>query len=134
MIEDLAFSENGLETPTSSHVGSGVGADTDLAFKEPVFKALEPEMEDSESNRFTDKAKQLVADNYNEHRDARYTPPISKEDLFIISFSKVLMNWKAFVASSVARGLVYEVTYNGYNETAQIDVYRRINKLKIENA
>jgi hypothetical protein len=53
------------------------------------------------------------------------------DDVYIVMFAKVLGNWKAIVASNVARGLIYEVSYSGHRAEATIDVFTKINSAKV---
>lgn len=85
----------------------------------------------SDSNKHTDKAKQLVVDNYNAHHDSTKTPPLTLELVFVTSFTMVGTNWKAVVESSVVRGLQYVVTYNSEKSEATVDVFKKINQLRI---
>lgn len=85
----------------------------------------------TDSNKYTDKAKQLVVDNYNSHHDSSKTPPLTIELVYVVWFSKVLDSWKAMIGSSVVKGLLYEVTYNGARSEAYVDVYKKINNVKI---
>lgn len=86
---------------------------------------------ESESDKFTRKAKQLVVDNYNAHHNKNETEPLTLDDVFIVSFSVIFGNWKAFVASNVARGLIYQVTYNDRRSESNIEIYKRINNVRI---
>jgi hypothetical protein len=83
-------------------------------------------------DRFLTMAKRLVADNYNAHQDEEETPPLTIDDLYIVWFSKVLNNWRAQVQSSLVRGLLWMVTYNGPKNEAYIEVYRKINNTKVQ--
>lgn len=85
----------------------------------------------NESDGHIDKAKQVVADNYNAHRDRGKTPEITTEQLHIVWFVKALENWKAIVVSPVIRGLLYEVSYNGRRGEVYLRIYKKINDVKI---
>ena len=76
-------------------------------------------------------AKALVVQNYNEHRDPSRSPELSMDSVYIIWFAKTLGNWKAVIASSVARGLLWEASFNGQKNEAYLDVYRKLNHTKI---
>jgi hypothetical protein len=82
-------------------------------------------------DRFLTQAKQYVMDNYNGHHGDQDTPPLILGDLYIVSFVKTLNHWRAHVASSVVRGLMWIVTYNGSKSEAYIEVYRKINNIKV---
>ena len=83
-------------------------------------------------------AKAIVVQNYNEHRDPRRSPQLNMDLVYITTFTKTLNSWKALIGSTVVRGLMWEVTYNGnldedgepMNE-AYIDIFKRINHVRI---
>ena len=52
---------------------------------------------------------------------------LAVDQVFIVWFTKAMSNWKAIIASPVARGLLWEVSYNGHREQAYIDVYKKLN-------
>jgi hypothetical protein len=82
-------------------------------------------------DRFMVQAKQYVMDNYNRHHDDQDTPPLILGDLYIVSFVKTLNHWRAHVASSMVRGMMWIVTYNGSKAEAYIEVFRKINNTKV---
>lgn len=82
-------------------------------------------------DRYLLTAKTLVADNYNEHHDDSETPPLDIDDIYILVFAKALNNWKAVLASTVVRGLVWMVSFNGGKNEAYIEIYRKINNVKV---
>lgn len=84
-----------------------------------------------ESDKFTNKAKRLVVDNYNAHHNRNKTEPLTLDDVFIVSFAVILGNWKAYVASNVARGLIYQVTYNDRRSEATVEIFKRVNNVRI---
>lgn len=75
------------------------------------------------------KAKSLV---YGVIKSMYETPPgFSLDDIFIVWSCKVLQNWK-FILSAMFKGApLVEVTYNGDKEETYIDVYRKIENIKI---
>lgn len=73
-----------------------------------------------------DRAKQLVADNYNAHRNVERNEEIKVEDLRVVWFSKTLENWKALIATNRKDGLYYEVTHNGATKETYVDIYNKI--------
>jgi len=115
-------------------------ADLDLA-SENVLLPLSDTTEENDpldmyrndSDGHIDKAKQLVVDNYNAHRDRGKTPAITADLVYIVWFVKALGNWKAIVVSPVVRGLLYEVTYNGRRGEAYITIFKKINDVKISD-
>ena len=81
----------------------------------------------ADSNRFTDRAKQLVVDNYNEHHNNSRTPKLKIEQVYIVAFTKILDCWKATVGSALVRNMLYEVTYNPTKSVTTVEVYKKIN-------
>lgn len=86
---------------------------------------------DEYPDRFMTLAKELVVDNYNRHHDSHRTPPLTMADVFIVWFAKTLDNWKAVVGSSILRGLLYEVSYNGGESEAYIEIFKKINSTTV---
>lgn len=82
-------------------------------------------------DRFLRAAKRLVVDNYNRHYNPDTDTELTVGDVYIVWFAKALGNWRAIVSSNVARGLLYDVSYNGHRAEATIDVFRRINVTKV---
>lgn len=84
-------------------------------------------------DRFLAQAKKLVRDNYNEHHGGDDgEPPLVVDDLYIVWFTKVLTSWRAQVQSTVVRGLLWMVTYNGPKSDAYIEVFRKINNTSVK--
>lgn len=83
------------------------------------------------SDKFLDRARQVVVDNYNAYHNTNKTPPLTMELVYVVWFAKTLENWKAIVSSSVVKGMLYEVTYNGSRSEIYVDVYKKINNVKI---
>jgi hypothetical protein len=78
-------------------------------------------------NSRINEAKRVVVDNYNDHHDTSKTPRLTPALVYIISFAEIFDNWKATVGSTVVKGLLYEVTYNGATRTTTLEVFKRIN-------
>lgn len=76
---------------------------------------------------FTRRARELAVENFNENRDPKRSRPLRVDQVYIVWFAKVLGHWKAIVGSSVARGMLWEVTSNGNKNEAYVDTYRKIN-------
>ena len=72
-----------------------------------------------------ERAKQIVADYFNQHVDATDNIQITTDDVFIVWFCKTLQNWKALVSTTVPDGVYYEVTHNGDNGETYLDVYKK---------
>jgi hypothetical protein len=95
----------------------------------PPFRKRRPESEDPD--RFLRTAKQVVVANYNKYRDTAKSPELPDNGVYIVWFSKTLGNWKAIVASPIIRGLLWEVTCNGHRGEIYIDIYKKINNVKV---
>ncbi len=89
------------------------------------FQAPDPD-------RFLHTAKKVCVDNYNLHRDSSRSPELTTDGVFIVWFAKTLGNWKAIVSSPVARGLMWEVTFNGHRGEVYLDVYKKTNNVKVQ--
>lgn len=85
-------------------------------------------------DKYLMRAKEVVLENYNGHRDPAKSQPLTLDDVFIMQFSEVVRSWKAIVTSPVARGLLWEVSYNGFNRETYIDVYSKVNSSRISPA
>ena len=58
------------------------------------------------------------------HKTDRVPPTI--EDIYVVSFTKVLQNWKALLCTNHPDGMYYELTYNGEKKELYIDSYKKI--------
>lgn len=72
-----------------------------------------------------ERAKQIVADYFNQHVDVTDGTQITTDDVFIVWFCKTLQNWKALVSTTIPDGVYYEVTHNGDNGETYLDVYKK---------
>lgn len=72
-----------------------------------------------------EKAKQIVVDYFNSRVDKTDSVVLTKEDVYIVWFSKTLQNWKALVSTNISDGMYYEVTYNGDREETYLDAYKK---------
>lgn len=77
------------------------------------------------------KAKQVVVDNYNDHRDASRMPALTPELVTLIWFNGTRTNWKADLECQIVSGVRYEVSFNSRRNGANLLVYRKINNLRI---
>lgn len=108
-----------------------------------VYLWSNPKLSGEYSDRFMTLAKELVVDNYNRHHDSHRTPPLTMADVFIVWFSttpfqlsngqetQTIYNWKAVVGSSILRGLLYEVAFDGNAFEAHIEIFKKINSATI---
>jgi hypothetical protein len=87
--------------------------------------------EDKNPNRYQDRARYLVLDQYNQNH-----MPLGSElhisEVYVTSFTKTLQNWKALVATEVFNdGLYFEVTHNGDKNETYIDTYSKVSNVAI---
>lgn len=82
-------------------------------------------------DRFLMAAKQVVIDNYNNHRGRDKSGELTMNSVYIVLFSKVLGHWRALVGSPVARGLLWDVSYNGIREEYTVVCYKQLSSTKI---
>ena len=69
--------------------------------------------------------KDIVVDYFNENVDKTDRFKITKDDVFIVWFSKTLQNFKALVSTTVSDGMYYELTYNGDKKELYLDSYKK---------
>lgn len=70
-------------------------------------------------------AKDIVIDYFNQNVDVTDNKKLTKDDVFIVWFSKTLNHWKALVSTTVADGMYYEVTHNGNKNETYLGVYKK---------
>ncbi len=70
-------------------------------------------------------SKKVVVDYFNEHAEKTDNVKISKDDVFIVWFSKTLQNFKALVSTTISDGMYYEITYNGDKKELYLDAYKK---------
>ena len=87
-------------------------------------------MNEQEFSKFC--KKQIV--NYtNDHLDKTDNKVITEDDVFVVWLCKILQNNKALLSTTLFDGMYYEVTYNGDNDEAYIDAYKKWENYKIED-
>ena len=74
---------------------------------------------------FSEFARQVVADYWNEKNDTTNEISITKDDVFLTWYAKELQNQKAMLATSQPDGTYFEVTWNGDKGEAYLDVYKK---------
>lgn len=84
-----------------------------------------------DSDAFLAKAQQIVLDNFNAHRKPDKVPELLLSEINVVWFAKVLGGWKCNIDSSVAKGLLWRVTYASARDEIYLDVYTKLNNLKI---
>ncbi len=86
------------------------------------------------NNNFIDKAKEIVVNYYNEQHSYNSHTKITNDNVFIVWFCKTLQNWKALVGVTILAGKCYEyyeVTYNGDKHETYLDVYQKVDNIRI---
>jgi hypothetical protein len=83
------------------------------------------------SDSFLSRAQELVTENFNAHRKTSKIPELNRTDVHIVWFAKILGGWKCIIASTVAKGLLWEVTYASARDEIYLDVYSKVNNIKI---
>lgn len=86
---------------------------------------------ENDPDQFLTKAKEIVAKYVDAYLRANPENQLVMPgyQVYIITFSKTLKNWKALLSTSLPDGRIYEVTYNGDKAEAYLDAY-----MKVQNA
>lgn len=80
---------------------------------------------------FIEMAKTMVVNNYNQHIDKEISRPLPPNGVHVMWFAKTLGNWTAMIGSTIVRGLIWEVTSNVYKREVYINVYKKLNNVKV---
>jgi Family of unknown function (DUF6275) len=102
--------------------------------KRPAAKAptnLPSDIPKLSSDEFLVKAQHIVLDRYNSHRNPVKVPELLLTEINVVWFAKVLNGWKCVFSSTVAKGLLWEVTYASFRNEIYLDVYTKINNIKV---
>ena len=87
-------------------------------------------MNEKEFSKF---CKNQVVNYTNEHLDKTDNKVITEDDVYIVWQCKTLQNNKALLSTTLFDGMYYEITYNGDNDEAYIDAYKKWENYKIED-
>ena len=87
-------------------------------------------MNEQEFSKF---CKNQVVNYTNEHLDKTDGKIITEDDVYIVWQCKTLQNNKALLSTTLFDGMYYEITYNGDNDEAYIDAYKKWENYKIED-
>lgn len=87
---------------------------------------------------YQSKARQIVRDYANSVLDksdlkAGLVKEITIDDVYVVWFSKTLQNWKALVSTNLTDLKYYEVTYNGDEQVAYLDVYVKVHNIAVKD-
>jgi len=102
---------------------------TSVAVEKQVTRKVSTTRLDSDA--FLSKAQKVVLDNFNAHRKPDKVPELVLDDINVVWFAKVLGGWKCIISSTVAKGLLWEVTYASSRDEMYLDVYTKLNNIKI---
>lgn len=76
--------------------------------------------------------KNLILEYVNNHFDKTDdAKPITIKDVYVVWMCKTLQNSKALLSTTVLDGKYYEVTYNGDKDEIYLDVYVKLENMKI---
>lgn len=84
------------------------------------------------NDRMLEICKEVVVNYFNEKVDKTDDFKITKDDVYIVWFSKTLQNFKALVSTIVSDGMYYEITYNGDKKQLYLDAYKKFENKCIE--
>ena len=87
-------------------------------------------MNEKEFSKF---CKNQVVNYTNEHLDKTDGKIITEDDVYIVWQCKTLQNNKALLSTTLFDGMYYEITYNGDNDEAYIDAYKKWENYKLED-
>jgi hypothetical protein len=85
----------------------------------------------SDPGVFLKRAVELVVDNFNTHRKPDRSPALTNEGVYMAWFTYALMSTRAVFMSPIARGLLWEVTYNRKKNELYLDVYGKLNGVRV---
>ena len=86
-----------------------------------------------DSREFLKLAAETVADHLNRTKDLHptMTKTVKPEDVYVVWSCKTLQNAKAILSTDVAKGVLYELTYNGDKDELYLDEYMKSINRKI---
>lgn len=81
-----------------------------------------------------DKARRIVFDYVTAHLEKTDTHvTFGPDEVYVVWFSKTLQNWKALVSTTLPDGMYYEVTYDGDQQRAYLDAYKKFDNVTVED-
>lgn len=81
-----------------------------------------------DNDKFLKTAKAAVVCWYNQHNAPSV---ITMDDVYIVWFSKTLQNWKALASTSHEDGMYYKITFDGDNDCAYMDAYKKWDNVRM---
>lgn len=76
-----------------------------------------------------EEAKELVRSYVQVHLDK--SDPEVQFEVYIVWFSKTLLNWKALISTTLPDKMYYELTHDGANYCTYLDAYLKIDNRKV---
>ena len=77
------------------------------------------------SAEFIEWAKKTVLAYAQGRIDPTYNKILFMDDVFVVWYCKTLQNHKALLSTTLYDGMYYEFTYNGDNNEAYLDAYKK---------
>lgn len=96
-----------------------------------VSKSLGNSKPNMNSSTFLDAAEAAVIENFNSHRKPDRSPELTIDGIQMVWFSKVMTGHTVIFMSPLARGLLWQITYNRSKHEMYLDVYSKLNNTKI---
>jgi hypothetical protein len=84
---------------------------------------------ESNPDRFLNKAKRIVVEQVNKHQLG--LGPITADDVYIVTFTYTLGNFKAQLGVDKPDLMYYEVTYNASKKVTYLDAYKKLINIEI---
>lgn len=81
------------------------------------------------SEKFIEKAKELVAEYAKEHLDK--SDDVPQFSVFVVWSCYILRNQKTLLSTTLADGMYYEVTFNAAMQEIYFDAYKKFENRKI---
>lgn len=81
------------------------------------------------SEKFIEKARELVAEYAKEHLDK--SDDVPQFSVFVVWSCYILRNQKALLSTTLTDGMYYEVTYNGAKDEFYLDAYKKFENRRI---
>lgn len=83
------------------------------------------------SDGFLAQAQKIVLENFNAHRKSNRVPELLLDQINVVWFAKVLGGWICNIDSTVARGLLWKITYASARNEMYLDVFTKLNNIRI---
>lgn len=81
--------------------------------------------------KFVKLAKKIVGDWYEKERSKETNTLIDENDICVVWLCKALQNNKALLTTELPDGLLFEVTYDGRRREVYLNVYSKIETMRI---